>query len=124
MKRLVLTLMAAAVMLFAASPKASAQDFNFDPAQMAQMRVDHMKQTLKINDDQATLLLMLFKSESEEMAKMFQGGGMPDMSKMEENMKKSDEAIKRILTVEQYKAYSEEQKKMREQFAGGGFGGF
>lgn len=124
MKRFVLTLMAAAVMLFAGAPKASAQDFNFDPAQIAQMRVDQMKQSLKINDDQAAKLLDLFKKESEEMAKMFQGGGMPDMSKMEENMKKSDEAIKKILTKEQYEEYSEQQRKMREQFAGGGFGGF
>ena len=55
------------------------------------------------------------------MSKMFQGGGMPDMEKMQAQMKKSDEAIKKILTEDQYKAYSEEQKKMREQFGGGGF---
>ena len=48
---------------------------------------------------------------------------MPDMSKMQENMKKQDEEIKKILTADQYKAYEEEQKKMREQFGGGGFGG-
>ena len=111
-------------MMFAGAPKASAQDFNFDPAQMAKMRVDQMKQSLKLSDDQSTKLLELFKKESEEMSKMFQGGGMPDMSKMQENMKKSDESIKKILTPEQYKTYSDEQKKMREQFGGGGFGGF
>lgn len=121
MKRFVLTLMAVAAMLFAGTPKANAQDFNFDPAQIAQMRVDHMKETLKIDKDQSAKLLELFKKESEEMTKMFQGGGMPDMEKMQAQMKKSDEAIKKILTEDQYKAYSEEQKKMREQFGGGGF---
>ena len=119
MKRFILSLMAAAVMFIAGSANASAQDFSFDPAQMAQMRVDHMKETLKINKDQATKLLELFKKESEEMMKMFEGGGMPDMSKIEENMKKQDEAIKKVLTAEQYKKYAEEQKAMREQFGGG-----
>jgi len=50
-----------------------------------------------------------------------EGGGMPDMSKMQENMKKQDEEIKKILTKEQYKIYSDEQKRMMEQFGGGGF---
>ena len=118
MKRFFFAIMAA-VMMFVAAPKASAQDFNFDPAQMAQMRVDQMKQSLKIDKDQAAKLLDLFKKQSEEMMKMFDGGGMPDMSKMEENMKKQDEQIKKILTPEQYKKYAEEQKKMREQFGGG-----
>ncbi len=106
-------------MLFSGAPKASAQDFNFDPAQMAQMRVDHMAQTLDINKDQSAKLLDLFKKEMDEMTKMFESGGMPDMEKLQENMKKQDEAIKKILTAEQYKAYSEEQQKMREQFGGG-----
>ena len=119
MKKFIITLLAAAAMLFAGTQKSSAQDFNFDPAQMAQMRVDQMKQSLKIDKDQAAKLLDLFKKQSEEMMKMFDGGGMPDMSKMEENMKKQDEQIKKILTADQYKKYAEEQKKMREQFGGG-----
>lgn len=106
-------------MLFAGAPKASAQDFNFDPAQIAQMRVDQMKESLKINDTQATKLLDLFKKQMEEMSKMFEGGGMPDMAKMQENQKKQDEEIKKILTADQFKKYQEEQKKMREQFGGG-----
>lgn len=123
MKRFLVTLMAAALMLFVGAPKASAQDFNFDPAQIAQMRVDQMKESLKINADQQAKLLDIFKKEMAEMSKMFEGGGMPDMQKMQENQKKQDEAIKKILTADQYKKYAEEQKKMREQF-GGGFGGF
>ena len=124
MKKFLMILMAAATMLFAGMSNASAQGpggFDFDPEAMVKMRVDHMKETLKINKDQEAKLTALFKKQNEEMAKMFEGGGMPDMSKMQENMKKQDEEIKKILTAEQYKAYSEEQQRMREQFGGGGF---
>lgn len=122
MKKFIVTVLAAAMMLIAGTTKADAQGpgfGNFDPAQIAQMRVDQMKESLKINEDQATKLLDLFKKEMEEMTKMFEGGGMPDMDKMQENMKKQDEAIKKVLTEEQYKEYSEQQRKMMEQFGGG-----
>ena len=124
MKKFLMILTAAATMLFAGMSSASAQGpggFNFDPDEMVKMRVDQMKQSLKINDAQAKKLTDLFKKQNEEMAKMFEGGGMPDMSKMQETMKKQDEEIKKILTADQYKAYSEEQQRMREQFGGGGF---
>jgi len=121
MKKIIITLMAAALVLFTGANANAQGPGNFDPAQMAQMRVDQMKQSLKINDDQAAKLLVIFQKESEEMAKMFEGGGMPDMSKMQENMKKQNEAIKTVLTDEQFKAYIEQQKKMMEQFGGGGF---
>jgi Spy/CpxP family protein refolding chaperone len=121
-------LMAAGALLFAGMSSANAQGpgggFNFDPDEMVKMRVDQMKESLKLKDDQVKKLTDLFKKQNEEMAKMFQGGGMPDMDKMQENMKKQDDEIKKILTADQYKAYTEEQKKMREQFGGGGFGGF
>jgi Spy/CpxP family protein refolding chaperone len=121
-------LMAAGALLFAGMSSANAQGpgggFNFDPDEMVKMRVDQMKESLKLKDDQVKKLTDLFKKQNEEMAKMFQGGGMPDMDKMQENMKKQDDEIKKILTADQYKTYSEEQKRMREQFGGGGFGGF
>lgn len=118
MKKIIVTLMAAFAMLIAGN-SAKAQMPDFDPAQMAQMRVDQMKESLKLDKDQAAKLLDLFKKQSEEMMKMFQGGGMPDMEKMQENMKKQDEAVKKLLTPEQAKKYDEQQKAMREQFGGG-----
>ena len=124
MKKFLMILMAAGLMLFGGINSASAQGpggFGFDPEEMVKMRVDHMKETLKITKDQEAKLTALFKKQNEEMAKMFEGGGMPDMDKMQENMKKQDEEIKKILTADQYKAYSEEQKRMMEQFGGGGF---
>lgn len=119
MKKFIITLMAAAVMLFAGSQKSSAQDFNFDPEQMAQMRVDQMKQSLKLTDDQSAKLLEIFKKQNEEMGKLFAGGGMPDMGEFQKMMEKQDIEIKKVLTEEQAKAYDEQQKKMREQFGGG-----
>lgn len=115
-------LIAAGAMLFGGMSAANAQGpggFGFDPEEMVKMRIDQMKQTLKINKDQETKLTALFKKQNEEMAKMFEGGGMPDFEKLQENMKKQDEEIKKILTAEQYKTYSEEQQRMREQFGGG-----
>ena len=90
MKKFIFSIMAAALLLTVSAPKASAQNFNFDPAQMAQMRVDQMKESIKLNSEQAEKLLTIFKKQSEEMSKMFEGGGMPDMNKMQENMKKQD----------------------------------
>ena len=119
MKKFIFSIMAAALLLTVSAPKASAQNFNFDPAQMAQMRVDQMKESIKLNSEQAEKLLTIFKKQSEEMSKMFEGGGMPDMNKMQENMKKQDEEIKKVLTPEQFKQYEEQQRKMREQFGGG-----
>lgn len=119
MKKFIITLMAAAVMLFAGTQKSNAQDFNFDPAQMAQMRVDQMKQSLKLTDEQYSTLLELFKKQNEEMSKIFAGGGMPDMGEFQKIMTKQDEEIKKVLTEEQAKAYDEQQKKLREQFGGG-----
>ena len=124
MKKFFMILMAAGMMLFTGMSSANAQGpggFNFDPDEMVKMRVERMKETLKINKDQEAKLTALFKKQNEEMAKMFEGGGMPDMEKMQENMKKQDDEIKKILTADQYKAYSEEQRRMREQFGGGGF---
>lgn len=117
MKKLLLTLVAAAAM-FVAGNNANAQP-QFDADQMAKMRVEQLKEPLKLTKDQETKLLDLFKKQSEEMMKMFQGGGMPDMDKMQENMKKQDEAVKKLLTPEQAKKYDEQQKAMREQFGGG-----
>ncbi len=119
MKKIIITLLATLAMMFAGSQNAGAQDFNFDPDQMAQMRVDQLKQSLKLTDKQAAEILVIIKKQNEEMGQLFAGGGMPDMSKFQEMMTKTDEAIKKVLTKEQAKAYDEQQRKMMEQFGGG-----
>ena len=119
MKKYLITVIAAVAMLLGGSYTSRAQFPEFNPDEMVKMIVDQMKESLKINDEQATKLLDLFKKEMEEMSKMFEGGGMPDMGKMQENQKKQDEAIQKILTEDQYKAYAEQQRKMMEQFGGG-----
>ena len=70
MKKFLMILMAAGMMLFAGMSSASAQGpggFSFDPDEMAKMRVEQMKQSLKLNKDQETKLTALFKKQSEEM---------------------------------------------------------
>ena len=129
MKKFFMMLMAAGVMLFAGMTTAQAQGpggfGGGNPDEMVKMRIDRMKETLKINSDQEAKLTALFKKQNEEMAKMFQSGERPDRSQMEETRKKQDEEIKKILTAEQYKLYTEEQQRMREQFGRGpGGGGF
>lgn len=119
MKKFIITLMAAAAMMFAGTQTSNAQDFNFDPAQMAQMRVDQLKKPLKLNDEQSAKLLDIFKKQNEEMSKIFTGGGMPDMGEFQKMMEKNDAEVKAVLSEEQAKAYDEQQRKMREQFGGG-----
>ena len=98
----------------------------FDPAQMTKMRVDRMKESLKLNDDQCKKLTDLFTKEQEEMMKMFQSGGqgqMPDMEAMQKRRDAQNAELKKILTEEQYKAYEEQQKQMMSRMGQGGQGG-
>jgi len=96
-----------------------------NPEEMAKMRVERMKESLKLTDDQAAKLLDVFKQESEEMAKMFQGGGQGrmDQDAMADFRKKQDEAVKKILTADQYKAYTEQQQRRGPGGPGGPGGG-
>lgn len=119
MKKFIITLMAAAAMMLAGAQTSNAQDFNFDPAQMAQMRVDQLKKPLNLTEDQTVKLLDIFKKQNEEMSKIFAGGGMPDMGEFQKMMEKQDAEVKAVLSKEQAKAYDEQQRKMREQFGGG-----
>ena len=53
-----------------------------------------------------------------------QGGGFGgfDMEGMQKRMKAQTDFLKSVLTKEQFAAYEEDQRKMMEQFGGGGFG--
>jgi len=119
MKKCLIAVLAAAVMFLSGNTAKAQGPMDFDPAQIAQMRVDQMKQSLKLTEDQSKKLVAIFQKEMDEMMKMFEGGDMPDMNAMQENRKKQDEEIKKILSEDQFKAYQEEQKKMMEQFGGG-----
>ena len=92
---------------------------NFDPEQMAQMRADRMKETLKLNEDQYAKVLALYKAENEEMTKMMEQGGQPDREAFEKRREAQKAEFKKILTEDQYKQYEEEQSKMRRRGPGG-----
>ena len=95
-----------------------------DPDQIAKMRADDMKQTVKLNDDQYKKVVDLFKAEMEGMMKMFEGGGMPDMGEMQKQREEQDKKLQAILTKDQYTAWTKhEQERMEQMMGGGGFGG-
>ena len=82
-----------------------------------------MKEPLKLTQKQETQLLDLFKKQSEEMSKMFKDGEHPDREAMESFRNKQNEAVKKILTEEQYKTYSEQmQHRGRHGHGPGGHG--
>ena len=118
MKKFLMILMAAGAMLFAGMSSANAQGpggFDFDPEAMVKMRVDQMKESLKLNDSQVKKLTDLFKKQNEEMAKMFEGGGMPDMDKMQENMKKPVKKSKWQLKMEELQKQQAQMMKQQQQ---------
>ena len=90
-----------------------------------------MKDSLQVNDEQYKKLYDLYLNQSKEMQKMMEdmqnGGGQPnfDMEAMQKRQKAQQDAIKAILTEEQWKKYDEMQQNMRRrmQAMGGGFGG-
>ena len=97
----------------------------FDPAQMAQRRADMMKETLKLTDKQYEEVLAMYKEESAQMQ-----GGQPQQGMDREQMQKQreerraaqDAKLKKILTDEQYKTWTEQQNR-RGQGGPGGPGG-
>lgn len=88
----------------------------FNPEQMVQMRVDYMKESLKLTADQVTKLTAVFKKQNEEMGKLMQGGGQPDMEAFQKLREAENAELKKILTAEQFKTYEE---SMQRGFGGG-----
>lgn len=101
-----------------------------DAEQIAKMRADQMKESVKLTDKQYQDVVKVFKAEMEEMQKMFEGGGAMggDFEQMRKDMEKRQEEqnkqLKAILTEDQFKTWQKQQEEMRAQFGGGGFGGF
>lgn len=86
-----------------------------DPEQMVQMRVDRLKETLKLTADQVTKVTAVFKKQNEDMAKLMQGG-QPDMEAFQKLRENETAELKKILTADQFKAYEE---SMQRGFGGG-----
>ena len=96
----------------------------FDPAQMIEMRVNHMKEAFKLTDAQVPKVKAVFQKQQDEMGKLMQGGGQPDFSAFQKLQDDANAELKKILTADQYKAYTEEMENMRRGMGGpGGPGG-
>ena len=95
----------------------------FDPAQMIEMRVNHMKESLKLTDAQVPKVKAVFQKQQEESAKLMQGG-QPDFSAFQKLQENTNAELKKILTADQFKAYNDEMENMRRNMGGmGGPGG-
>ena len=124
MRNAIVKFFVAATIMIAGAFVSNAQPgggFQFDPNEIAKMRADDMKQTVKLTDDQYTKVVALFKAEMENMQKMFEGGGMPDMDAMQKQREEQNKKLKAILTEDQFKKWQKQQEEMRAQFGGGGF---
>ena len=102
----------------------------FDPEQMITRQADRLKETCGLSDEQYAKVKEFYKKQQEEMMKQFQEGGQGQgqgqrMSR--EDMEKRREAqnaeLKKILTEEQYKKYTEAQAQQRQRRGQGGQGG-
>ena len=118
MRNAIVKFFVAAAIMFAGAFVSNAQPgggFQFDPNEIAKMRADDMKQTVKLTDD-------LYKAEMENMMKMFESGGMPDMDAMQKQREEQTKKLKEVLTKDQFEAWQKHEQERMQQF-GGGFGG-
>lgn len=125
MRNAIVKFFVAAAIMFAGAFVSNAQPgggFQFDPDQIAKMRADDMKETVKLSDEQYTKVVALFKAQMEEMQKMFEGGGMPDMDAMQKQREEQTKKLQAVLTKEQFEAWNKHEQERMQQM-GGGFGG-
>ncbi len=117
----VVKILVASVMLLCGALFANAQPGGqqFDPEQMVKMRVDYMKESLKLNNDQVTKLTTFFKKQNEEMMKNMQSGAQPDMEAFQKMRDAENAELKKILTEDQYKSYQEAMQQMMQGGPGG-----
>lgn len=90
-----------------------------DAAAMAKMQADQMKELVKLSDEQYTKVLDVFKKSSEKM-QANRGNGQQggfNMEAMQKMQQEQDAQIKKILTEDQYKKWTESRGNRR------GFGG-
>jgi len=128
MKKIIL---AAFVML--ASVVAHAQQFQFNPEDMATRQATQIKEACNVDEDQYKKLYNLFLDQSKKMIAQMDSlrnagggnGGFPRMDReaMQKRQDETNAKVKAILNEDQYKAYEEMLKKQRErrrQMGGGG----
>ena len=120
MKKLIFAIAVASAMLFFGTCDLKAQDFGQmpSPEQMAQMQADQMKDVVKLTEAQYPKVLEIFKDQTKKMMDMM-GGGMPDQEKMAALFKEQDDKLKKVLTEDQHKKWTEHMQQMMQNFGGG-----
>ena len=111
---------------------AMAQMPQFNPEDMVKRQVDQMKEKCSLTDDQykAVYALQLANMQKmmAEMDSVRQAGGDMrgafDREKMQKRNEELNNAIKAVLSEDQYKAYEELQAERRKRFRNFGGGGF
>ncbi len=112
MKKIISTL--SIVLILALTSQVKAQDFN--PQMMAQRQLDRLTTELTLSKEQVKKMEPLLVSRVEKMME-FRQAGMEREEMMAEMKKLNDgqmEAIKAILTPEQFEKYKTVQSQMRQ----------
>ena len=131
MRKAVITILMMSAMLLGGAFVSMAQPGGgfggqMDPEQFAKRRADEMKQTLNLTDQQYKDVTAYFKEQMAEMQKRFEGGQGGGQRMDREEMQKMREAqetkLKAILTEDQFKKWSEEQRNRMGGGPGGGRG--
>ncbi len=121
MKKVLFSILFAGIISLLGAGTLHAQDFGGmpSPEEMAKMQADQMKDVVKLTDAQYPKVLEIFKEQSKKMSDMFSGGGMPDQDKMTKLFQEQDEKLKKVLTEEQHKKWTEHIQKMFQNMGGG-----
>lgn len=122
MKSSLIKLAVAGAMLLFGCMAANAHP-QFDPDQMAQMQVDQLKETVKLDEAQSAKVLEIFKENGKAMGEMFQGGGF-DMDKMQKLQADRDKKLKEVLGDDNFAKFQKAEQERMQAMMGGGFGGF
>ena len=129
MKKSILTLVVVMLSICSFAQQGPGQRREFNPEEMANRRVERIKQTCNISEEQETKLKELFLAQGkamEEQRKSAQDASERprfDREAMQKRMEEQNAAIKQILNEEQFAAYEKAQQEMRQRRPGGMRGG-
>lgn len=115
-----------AIVALIVSTGAFAQGFGgqFNPEDMAKFQAQHIQEVCKTDTAQTRKITeYLVKSTKQMMEQMQNNQGGFDMEGFRKRQEEQNAFLKATLNEEQFKLYTEDQKKMMERFRQGG-GGF
>lgn len=129
MKKIIFSLMMAAISLTSLAQQGGGQRREFKPEDMATRRANQVKEAAQTTDEQYQKVYDLFLKQAQEhqaRAKEAQEKGeRPQFNRedMQKQREATEAALKEILTAEQYAAYEKAQKERMQRGNRGGHGG-